>query len=241
MSIIVETNLLSKEYEKTCIVDSVNMRITKGEIYALVGRNGAGKTTIMKMITGLVEPSRGTVKLFESSNLDVERQRIGSIVEAPAFFGNLTAEQNIKLMQSLCSNTSKWDVDDVLNIVGLENNRKKKAKNYSLGMKQRLGIALALVGSPELLILDEPINGLDPVGIKEVQDTLIRLNRDFGTTILISSHILGELYKIATRYGVVANGKLLQEISFGEWKTQNPLSNQSDFEAFLIDLMEAQR
>lgn len=235
---IVETSSLSKEYDKTYVVDSINMHIKKGEIYALVGKNGAGKTTVMKMITGLVEPSNGSIKLFQSPNLDMERHRIGSIIEAPAFYGNLTAEENLRLMKTLCDNTSKHDIDALWSIVGLEDSRRKKVKNYSLGMKQRLGIAMALVGSPELLILDEPINGLDPVGIKEIQRMLLHLNKDFGTTILISSHILGELYKVAARYGVMASGKLTQEISFDEWKFQNPMSNQSDFESYLIGLME---
>ena len=239
MSYIVEMNSISKLYDGICAVNSVNLCIKKGEIYALVGQNGAGKTTIIKMLTGLTLPDQGSIKLFQSDNLNAMRRRIGALVETPAFYDHLTGEENLMFMNLLCSDQApRFDLDTVLKLVGLDHARSKKVKKYSLGMRQRLGIALSLIGSPDFLILDEPINGLDPIGIREMQSLFLRLNREFGITILISSHILGELYKVATRYGVVANGKLVSEICFEDLKKQKSDCDQAAFEAYLIGFME---
>ncbi len=214
--IILKTNILTKIYGKQTANQDISMTIKKGEIYGLVGQNGAGKTTLIRMITGLIYESNGSIELFGKSSpkeIDKARTMIGSLIETPAFYGDMTAKENLEVSRLVRNIAGKKCIDEVLELVGLENVGKKKVKNFSLGMKQRLGIANALLGNPRLLILDEPINGLDPMGIVEIRELLKKVNREKDVTILISSHILSELSEIATCYGFIDKGKLIQEIS----------------------------
>lgn len=213
---ILQIENLTKTYGKNNSVSHINMTINKGDIYGFIGRNGAGKTTTIKMITGMVSPTSGKIKLFESDNLSRERQKIGTVIEAPAFIPHLSAKDNLYAQCLLTGNKDKGIIDETLELVGLSNTGKKKAKNFSLGMKQRLGIAIALISKPEFLILDEPTNGLDPAGIKEMREFLLKLNKEKNLTILISSHILGELSRLASRYGIIDNGKIIEEFSSKE-------------------------
>ncbi|MBZ2174294.1 ATP-binding cassette domain-containing protein [Schnuerera sp. xch1] len=192
------------------------MKIKKGDIYGFIGRNGAGKTTTIRMITGLVTPTKGEIELFSQKgekNIKAGRPRLGSIIEHPALYPDFTAFENMKLRGKLLGIPDKKVINSILGTVGLSDVGKKKVKNFSLGMRQRLGLALALLGNPDFLILDEPINGLDPEGIVEMRKLLKKLNEEQGITILISSHILGELSKLATRYGVINNGTLVEEFT----------------------------
>ena len=213
MEYVIETNGLTKKYGEKCAVNSASVHVRKGDIYGLIGKNGAGKTTLMKALLGLTVPNGGEIKLFGSSDLNAARKKIGSLIEAPAIFKNETAFENMKRF-SLLAPTSDDDIKRILDLVGIGNTGSKKAGAFSLGMKQRLGIAIALLGNPEILILDEPINGLDPAGIKEVRDIIVGLNHK-GITFMISSHILDELGKIATNYGIMNDG-VLEEISAEE-------------------------
>ncbi len=211
MKYVIQTKSLTKKYGTKIAVDKISLNVRKGDIYGLIGKNGAGKTTLMKLLLGLIYEDDGQINLFNSTSLEKERVKIGSLIEAPAFYKNETAFENLKRF-SLLSPTSNEEIHNLLKLVGLDNTGKKKVGAFSLGMKQRLGIALALLGKPELLILDEPINGLDPSGIKEIRDIILDLNSK-GVTFLISSHLLDELGKIATNYGIVSNGKLVEEIT----------------------------
>lgn len=211
MEYVIQTISLTKKYGTKIAVDKISLNVRKGDIYGLIGKNGAGKTTLMKLLLGLIYEDDGQINLFNSTSLEKERVKIGSLIEAPAFYKNETAFENLKRF-SLLSPTSNEEIHNLLKLVGLDNTGKKKVGAFSLGMKQRLGIALALLGKPELLILDEPINGLDPSGIKEIRDIILDLNSK-GVTFLISSHLLDELGKIATNYGIVSNGKLVEEIT----------------------------
>ncbi|MDU7253295.1 MAG: ATP-binding cassette domain-containing protein, partial [Clostridium sp.] len=196
----------------------------KGEIYGFLGRNGAGKTTTLRMIMGLISPTKGEYELFGKKMGDREVfGRIGAIIETPGFYPNLTARENLDIHRRLMGIPNKEYVDEALQIVGLTNYdiKKKKVKKYSLGMKQRLGVARALLHKPELLILDEPTNGLDPVGIKEMRETLLDLNKKKEITILVSSHILGEIQQLATKIGIIHNGKLLEEIDYKSFEKKN--------------------
>ena len=215
MEFVIETNNLTKRFPNKVAVNKVNMHIAKGAIYGLIGKNGAGKTTAMKMILGILEPTGGDMTLFGSTDLARERKRIGSLIESPGIYKNCTAYENMKRF-SLIAGGSEQEIRELLDLVGLGDVGKKKAGDFSLGMKQRLGIALSLLGSPELLILDEPINGLDPAGIKEIRDLILKLNKERGVTFMISSHLLDELGKIATDYGIINDGKLVEEISAAE-------------------------
>lgn len=212
---LLSTKGLSKCFGHHKAVDHVNLHIRKGAIYGFIGRNGAGKTTCLKMISGLAEPTEGEIEIFgyKGNDLKQMRARIGCLIEAPGLYENMTAYENIKTKCLFCGIHQKGYIEDILEIIGLSHTGKKKAKHFSLGMKQRLGIGLALVGEPDLLVLDEPINGLDPQGIAEVRDTLSRLQQERNLTILISSHILEELSKLATDYGIIHNGTLLQELT----------------------------
>lgn len=213
---VVVTRNLTKRYINKTAVNNINITIKEGDIYGLVGKNGAGKTTIIKMITSLIDETSGEIELFgkitkrERIN---EHSRIGVIIETPKFFPNMNAVDNLEYYRLQKGIVEKDSVERVLKIVGLNNTGKKKFKDFSLGMKQRLGLALAMLGSPDFLILDEPINGLDPIGIKEVREILLELNKVKKTTILISSHILGELSQLATCYGFIDNGNLIEELS----------------------------
>lgn len=213
--LLLETRNLTKQYGNQKAVDSVNMHIKKGAVYGFIGRNGAGKTTCLKMISGLAKPTCGEIELFGYSGKELKwiRSRIGCLIESPGLYQNMTAYENLNIKCKLFGIRKEGYIEDLLKTVGLKDVGKKKIKHFSLGMKQRLGIALALVGEPDLLILDEPINGLDPQGIAEIRDTIQYLQKERNMTICISSHILEELSKIATDYGIIHHGSLLQELT----------------------------
>ena len=213
MKYVLETKELTKTYRKIPVVNKVNLHVCQGDIYGLIGKNGAGKTTLMKMVCGLTAPSFGEYELFESHDVDEERKRIGCMIEQPALYPDMTARDNLIYYNKLMGIRNNSNIDEILELVGLTEAQKKKTKQFSLGMKQRLSIAIALLGYPDLLILDEPINGLDPTGIKEIRELILRLNKERNITIIISSHILGELSKVATRYGVIENGNLVKEFT----------------------------
>lgn len=219
MNSIVQTQGLTKIYSGKMVVDHVNMNIQEGDIYGFIGENGAGKSTFMKMLVGLINPNEGELRLFGNKNVRNERKKIGSVIETPNLYLDLTAYDNLKIFQ-YSFNTKKCDLKEILLTVGLKETGNKKVKNFSLGMKQRLAIGIALLGFPEFLILDEPINGLDPEGIQSLRELLVRLNRDRCLTILISSHILGELSKISTKYGILHQGRLVKEIDILNFKKE---------------------
>lgn len=224
MENILQTYNLTRKYGTTAVVDNINMNIKKGEIYGFLGRNGAGKTTTLRMIMGLISPTKGEYELLGKKMGDREVfGRIGAIIETPGFYPNLTARENLDIHRRLMGIPNKEYIDEALEIVGLTNYdiKKKKVKKYSLGMKQRLGVARALLHKPELLILDEPTNGLDPVGIKEMRETLLDLNKKKEITILVSSHILGEIQQLATKIGIIHEGKLLEEIDYKSFEKKN--------------------
>lgn len=213
MEFVVQTKDLCKSFAGKNAVNHVDINIRKGDIYGFIGENGAGKTTFMRMLCGLAEPTSGTIRLFESSDLEKERRRIGCAIENPAIYPAMTAGENLEVYRILMDIGDKNIVPELLNFVGLSDAGKKKTKDFSLGMKQRLMIAVAMIGNPEFLILDEPMNGLDPMGIKEVRDLLLKLNKEKKLTIVISSHILDELSRMATCYGVIHQGNLIDEFS----------------------------
>lgn len=212
---VITTDNLTKVYGKKTVLDHVSMHVAQGDIYGFIGKNGAGKTTLMKLLLGMSQPTEGKIELFGSHQLNLGRAKIGALIEAPAFYQNCTAYENLQRF-AILANAKGQDLHALLDFVGLGNVGKKKAGQFSLGMKQRLGIAIAMLGNPELLVLDEPINGLDPEGIKEIRDLLLRLNREQGVTILVSSHLLDELAKITTRYGIINNGRLVEETTATE-------------------------
>ena len=217
MEYVLSTNALSKKYKNFKALDGLNMHVPKGAIYGFVGKNGAGKTTLIRLLCGMQFPTAGEFTLYgKSSNtkdiLNV-RKRMGAVVETPAVTLEMTAKENIMQQYRMLGLPSFSDVDELLDLVGLNSTGDKKVKNFSLGMKQRLGIAIALAGNPDLLVLDEPINGLDPEGIIEIRELILKLNKEKQITILISSHILDELAKLATHYGFVNHGQLVKEIS----------------------------
>lgn len=215
MEYLLSTNGLTKRYGHKNAVDHVNLHIRQGAIYGLIGRNGAGKTTILRMIAGLASPTEGEISLFGETGKKAlyMTSRIGTLIESPGLYPNMSAAENLKLKCLALGVRKKGYIKELLDAVGLSGVGRKRVRNFSLGMKQRLGIALALVGNPDLLVLDEPINGLDPQGIVEIRETLSRLNRERNITLMISSHILEELSKIATDYGIIHNGVLLQELT----------------------------
>lgn len=213
--IILSMKNVTKIYNETKALDRVSIEINRGDIYGIIGNNGAGKTTIMRIISGQSFVSSGIMELFGSKDDDVrkQRKRLGCLIENPGFCYSMTAYENLEYFRIQFGIPGKENINKVLEEVGLRDCGKKKYKDFSLGMKQRLGIALAILNSPELLILDEPTNGLDPEGIIEIRNILINLNKKKNTTILISSHILSELSNIATKYGFLKNGKIIEEIS----------------------------
>ena len=211
--VILKTNHLTKRYGHRAVVENLSMTIHQGDIYGFIGKNGAAKTTLIRMVTGLAAPSDGSIQLFGSGSLLEGRSRIGTVIEAPAFYPGMTARENIIAFSRLQGLRDFSHVEELLELVGLDHTGKKKCRNFSLGMKQRLAIAIALIGDPKLLILDEPTNGLDPEGMKEVRDLILKLNQERGITVLVSSHILGELSKFATRYGIIHHGKLIEEFT----------------------------
>ena len=212
--IVLQTNNLTKKYKDFVALDNATITIHKGDIYGLIGRNGAGKTTLMKTITTLTNKTGGSFSLFDSEEeLTESKRRIGCLIESPAFFDNLTAYQNLKYYSIQKGIVDEKQIDKVLKTVDLSKEKNKKFKKFSLGMKQRLGIALAILDNPDFIILDEPINGLDPIGIKEIRDTLKRLNEEEKITILISSHILSELYLIANHFCFIDKGRIIKDLS----------------------------
>ncbi|AJA47117.1 bacitracin transport ATP-binding protein BcrA [Clostridium pasteurianum DSM 525 = ATCC 6013] len=218
-NIVLRTHKLCKKYGGEFAVNNVSMTINKGDIYGFIGRNGAGKTTLIRMITGLIHKTSGEIELFGCSGisaLDQSRIMMGCVIETPTFYNNMTARENLEVSRLVRNIPGKKCIDEVLNLVGLRDVNKKKVKNFSLGMKQRLGIANALLGNPRFLILDEPINGLDPVSMVEIRELLKKINKEKNITMLISSHILSELSELATCYGIINNGKLLEEITSEE-------------------------
>ena len=214
--VVLKTYNITKKYGEQLAVDNVNMTIKKGDIYGFIGQNGAGKTTLIRLITGLIHKSGGEIELLgvnEENELNKARTMVGSLIESPSLYTNMTARENLEVSRLVRNIPRKKCIDEVLELVGLKDVEKKKVKNFSLGMRQRLGIANALMGNPKLLILDEPINGLDPMGIVEIRELLKKINKEKDMTILISSHILSELSELATTYGIISNGKLIEEIT----------------------------
>jgi len=222
---LIESNNLTKRYGKFVALNNVSIQLHRGEIYGLIGKNGAGKTTLMRTLVGLSIPTSGRMILFEQENeksIQIERKKIGCMIENPSIIPYLTAQENLQLHQKL-RGLKRSNCEAELNLVGLSIDKKKKAKDFSLGMKQRLGIAIALLGNPEVMILDEPINGLDPVGVAEIRDLLINLCQQKNITILISSHNLPELYQVATQYIFIDKGKIVRSMSLAELdKESNP-------------------
>ena len=215
MEYILTTDKLTKIYGQKRAADDISLHIKKGDVYGLIGRNGAGKTTILKMICGLSNPTSGTVTFNGKTGSDLSREmnKIGSLIETPGLFPKMSAYQNIKLKCILCGKDDDAYIKSLLKQVGLENVGKKPTQSFSLGMKQRLGIALALVGDPEFIVLDEPINGLDPQGIAEMREIIHRLSKERGMTVIVSSHILDELAKVADAFGIINDGKLIDEFT----------------------------
>lgn len=213
--VILKTNNLTKKYKDFTVLNNANITINKGDIYGLIGRNGAGKTTLMKVITTLTNKTSGEFYLFDKDDSDLTetKRRIGCLIENPAFFENLTAYQNLKYYAIQKGIVDYSQIDKVLDLVKLSDSKNKKFKTFSLGMKQRLGIAFAMLDNPDFVILDEPINGLDPIGISELRETLKKLNEESNITMLISSHILSELYLLANRFCFIEKGKIIKELS----------------------------
>ena len=220
MKYALRTKELTKKYKNFTALNGLTMNVPQGSIYGFVGRNGAGKTTLIRLITGLQHPSSGTFELYDVQNNDRKisqsRRRMGAVVETPAIYLDLNAKDNLKQQYRMLGLPDMNGIDELLELVGLADTGKKKAKNFSLGMRQRLGIAVALCGDPDFLVLDEPINGLDPQGIIEIRELILKLNRERNITILISSHILDELAKLATHYGFIDHGKMVREMSAEE-------------------------
>ncbi|MBO4873215.1 MAG: ATP-binding cassette domain-containing protein [Lachnospiraceae bacterium] len=211
MSTVLQTYGLTKAFGSKLAVDHVDMTIEQGDIYGFIGKNGAGKTTLMRLVLSLALPTSGSYELFGAAPTAQSRRRIGSLVETPGFYKNCSAQENLTRFAGLYG-TDLSEVKDVLGLIGLEGTGSKKAGKFSLGMKQRLGIGIALLNHPDFIVLDEPVNGLDPAGILEMRNLIQSLNRERGITFLISSHLLDELSKIATRFGIINNGKLVEEI-----------------------------
>lgn len=220
MEYILTAESLSKHYRHFKALDHFSIHVPKGAIYGFVGKNGAGKTTLIRLICGLQEPTEGTYLLYGKKNTEPGiakcRRRMGAVVETPSIYLDMTAEDNLKEQYRVIGLPSFDDIPELLALVGLENTGRKKAKHFSLGMKQRLGIAIALAGSPDFIVLDEPINGLDPQGIIEMRELILKLNRERQITFLISSHILDELSRLATHYGFINSGRMIKEISAKE-------------------------
>lgn len=220
MEYVLTTQGLSKHYRNFKALDNLTMHVPKGSIYGFVGRNGAGKTTLIRLICGLQRPTAGSYTLYGSEygskQLNTVRRRMGAVVETPSIYLDLTAEDNLKEQYRVLGVPSDDGIPALLKLVGLEDTGKKQARNFSLGMKQRLGIAVALAGGPDFLVLDEPVNGLDPQGIIEIRELILKLNRERNITVLISSHILDELSRLATHYGFIDSGRMVKEISARE-------------------------
>ena len=211
METVLKTTDIVKKYGNKTVLNKINMTINKGDIYGFIGKNGAGKTTFMRVVLSLTTSNSGEVVLFDDKKISDVGLKIGSLIETPGLYKNVSAYENLKRFAVLYGADDK-KINEILKLVGLSDTGKKKTKNFSLGMRQRLGIAIALLGDPEFLMLDEPINGLDPEGIKEIRDVILKLNKEKNITFLISSHLLDELSKVVTRYGIINNGELIEEI-----------------------------
>lgn len=226
MDYILTTDKLYKNYKQFTALAELDMHIPKGSIYGFVGKNGAGKTTLIRIICGLQEPTDGSYSIYGEKSGTGEickaRKRMGAVVETPSIYLEMTAEENLKQQFQILGKPSYDEIPELLKLVGLEQNAiaRKKAKNFSLGMRQRLGIAVALAGNPDFLVLDEPINGLDPEGIVEMRELILKLNQEHAITVLISSHILDELSKLATHFGFIDHGRMVKEISAEELEKQ---------------------
>lgn len=223
MDYVVKTNSLTKKVKGKLLVSNVNLHIKKGEIYGFLGQNGAGKTTIMKMLTGIISPTTGEIELFGQKLTKTEKsglKRVGSIIEYPIFFEHLTAMENLQLHCEYLGFYDKKAITQALEMVHLTGIEDKMVSDFSLGMKQRLGIVRAIITKPELIILDEPTNGLDPIGIKDIRDLIRMLNKEYGITFLLSSHILGEIEQVADRIGVIKDGKLVNEVTLADISKQ---------------------
>lgn len=220
MEYVLNTNDIHKSYRKFQALNGLTMNVPKGAIYGFVGKNGAGKTTLIRIISGLQEPTSGEFSLYgissKEKNINKSRRRMGAVIETPALYLDMTAEDNLKMQYRILGLPSFDGIEETLDLVGLRNTVKKKVRNFSLGMRQRLGIAIALCGNPDFLVLDEPINGLDPQGIVEIRELILKLNREKKITVLISSHILDELSKLATHYGFIDKGRIVKEMSSEE-------------------------
>ena len=248
MEYVLQTQQLCKKYGRFNALTDFTINVPKGSIYGMVGRNGAGKTTLIRIVTGLNNPSSGEFTLFGTKNTDADilakRRKIGAVVETPSLHPEMSAKDNL-IQQTKALGISDEKLDEILNLVGLPNTGKKKAKHFSLGMRQRLGIAFSLVGDPDFLVLDEPINGLDPQGIMEVREMILKLNREKGITILISSHILDELSRLATHYGFIEQGRCIKEMSAEELEKVSRRSlhinvNDTQLLAQVLDGMKAE-
>ena len=224
MEYVLKTENLTKKYRRFTALDELTMNIPKGSIYGFVGRNGAGKTTLIRVICGLQKPTKGSYSLYgidsKNGSITKSRRRMGAVVETPAIYTGLSARDNLKQQYRVLGLPSFDGIDEILELVGLSDTGKKKAGNFSLGMRQRLGIAVALCGNPDFLVLDEPINGLDPQGIIEIRELILKLNRERQITVLISSHILDELARLATHYGFIDHGRIVREMSAAELESQ---------------------
>ncbi|MBO5163547.1 MAG: ATP-binding cassette domain-containing protein [Ruminococcus sp.] len=220
MDYVLQTKALCKHYRNFNALNGLTMNVPKGSIYGFVGKNGAGKTTLIRLISGLQPATSGFFTLYgkKSTDLDIckSRRRMGAVVETPSIYLGMTAKDNLKEQYRILGLPSFDNIPELLRLVGLENTGKKKAKNFSLGMRQRLGIAVALAGDPDFLVLDEPTNGLDPQGIIEIRELILKLNKEKQITVLISSHILDELSRLATHYGFIESGRMVKEISAEE-------------------------
>lgn len=220
MEYVLETNAVTKRYRSFTALNGLTMRIPKGSVYGFVGRNGAGKTTLIRIICGLQEPTDGSYTLYGVKNTESavlrSRRRMGAVVESPAIYLGMTAKENIRQQYNVLGIPSYEGAEELLRLVGLDKTGSKTARNFSLGMRQRLGIAVALAGNPDFLVLDEPTNGLDPQGIIEMRELILKLNREQGITVLISSHILDELSRLATHYGFIDGGRMVREMSAEE-------------------------
>lgn len=220
MDYILRTNALTRSYRGCKALSGLTMNVPKGAIYGLVGKNGAGKTTLIRLICGLQEPTSGDYTLYGRKNTEKDitksRRRMGAVVETPSIYLDMTAEENLRQQYQILGLPSFDGILDILKLVGLSHTGKKKTKDFSLGMRQRLGIAVALAGDPDFLVLDEPANGLDPQGIIEIRELILKLNREQQITVLISSHILDELSKLATHYGFIDGGRIIKELSAEE-------------------------
>ena len=215
MNFVLKTEDLTKRYGGKTALDHWTMEIARGEIYGLIGRNGAGKTTLLKTILGMCHPDEGNIWYFDGESPEVARHHIGSLIEAPGLYRSCTARENMRRFAILFGG-DEAEIDELLALVGLSRAGQKKVAQFSLGMKQRLGIAVAMLGHPDILLLDEPVNGLDPEGIRDIRDLILRLNRERGVTFLISSHLLDELSRVATRYGIIARGRMVEEVTAGD-------------------------